>query len=60
MSASGGPASAHAATSATTTCGIVQVGGQLGLVLTLDGVRLCVLPLGVRAECELDLESLAV
>lgn len=35
-----------------TTCGVVQVGGQLGLVLTLDGVRLCVLPLGVRAECE--------
>lgn len=52
MSASGAPASAHAATAATTTCGIVQVGGQLGLVLTLDGVRLCVLPLGVRAECE--------
>lgn len=52
LSASGGPASAYAATAATTTCGIVQVGGQLGLVLTLDGVRLCVLPLGVRAECE--------
>ena len=33
-----------------TTCGIVQVGGQLGLVLTLDGVRLCVVPLGVRPE----------
>lgn len=60
MSAWGGPASAHAATAATTSCGIVQVGGQLGLVLTLDGVRLCVLPLGVPAECELDLESVAV
>lgn len=30
-----------------TTCGVIQVGGQLGLVLTLDGVALCVLPLGV-------------
>lgn len=30
-----------------TSCGVVQVGGQLGLVLTLDGVALCVLPLGV-------------
>jgi RNA polymerase sigma-70 factor (ECF subfamily) len=28
------------------------MGGQLGLVLTLDGVRLCVVPLGVRPECE--------
>ena len=33
-----------------TTCGVVQMGGQLQLVLTLDGVALCVLPLGVRAE----------
>lgn len=33
-----------------TTCGIVQVGGQLGLVLALDGVTLCVLPLGVQPE----------
>lgn len=44
-----------AATEATavcpaTTCGVVQVGGQLQLVLTLDGVALCVLPLGVQAE----------
>ncbi len=47
-------ASLAAAPSASpaTTCGVVQVGGQLGLVLTLDGIRLCVLPLGVRAECE--------
>jgi RNA polymerase sigma-70 factor (ECF subfamily) len=38
----------------TTSCGVVQVGGQLGLVLTLDGVALCVLPLGVRnTECDL-------
>jgi RNA polymerase sigma factor (sigma-70 family) len=35
-----------------TSCGFVQLGGQLGLVLTLDGVRLCVVPLGARAECE--------
>lgn len=33
-----------------TACGIVQVGGQLGLALTLDGVTLCVLPLGVQPE----------
>lgn len=33
------------------TCGVIQVGGQLGLVLTLDGVRLCVVPLGVRPDC---------
>lgn len=51
---------AHAQAAAATTCGIVQVGGQLGLVLTLDGVRLCVLPLGVRAVCEQDLEPVAV
>ncbi|MCZ4316555.1 RNA polymerase sigma factor [Comamonadaceae bacterium G21597-S1] len=31
-------------------CGIVHAGGQLGLVVTLDGVRLCVVPLGVQAE----------
>ncbi|MDR7308870.1 sigma-70 family RNA polymerase sigma factor [Rhodoferax saidenbachensis] len=36
------------------TSGVVQMGGQLGLVLTLDGVRLCVVPLGVRAEQEAD------
>lgn len=34
--------------------GVVQLGGQLGLVLTLDGVRLCVVPLGVRTERELE------
>lgn len=32
--------------------GVVQMGGQLGLVLTLDGVRLCVVPLGVLSACE--------
>ncbi|WP_431256583.1 sigma-70 family RNA polymerase sigma factor [Roseateles chitinivorans] len=32
--------------------GVLQVGGQLGLVLTLDGVTLCVLPLGVRTGDE--------
>jgi RNA polymerase sigma factor (sigma-70 family) len=37
-----------------TTCSLVQVAGQLGLVLTLDGVALCVLPLGVRAERDLE------
>ncbi|MDO9438866.1 sigma-70 family RNA polymerase sigma factor [Hydrogenophaga sp.] len=36
--------------SPSTVCGVVQVGGQLGLVLTLDGVALCVLPLGVLTE----------
>jgi hypothetical protein len=35
-----------------TTSGVVQVGGRLGLVLSLDGVRLCVVPLGVRTERE--------
>jgi RNA polymerase sigma factor (sigma-70 family) len=33
----------------TQTSVLAQVGGQLGLVLTLDGVTLCVLPLGARA-----------
>ncbi|MCE1193751.1 MAG: sigma-70 family RNA polymerase sigma factor [Acidovorax sp.] len=40
----------HAALAPATVGGVVQVGGQLGLVLTLDGVALCVLPLGPRAE----------
>lgn len=31
---------------------VAQVGGQLGLVLTLDGVTLCVLPLGTHTEHE--------
>lgn len=39
-----------AATLRKTACGVVQVGGRLGLVLTLDGVTLCVLPLGVQPE----------
>jgi hypothetical protein len=30
-------------------------GGQLGLVLALDGVRLCVLSLDVRAERDLEM-----
>jgi len=33
-----------------THCRVVQMGGQLGLVLTLDGVALCVVPLGVHSE----------
>ena len=45
-------AAATTSASPMTACGVVQVGGQLGLVLTLDGVRLCVLPLGVRPERE--------
>lgn len=43
-----------AAAPQTLTGGVVQLGGQLGLVLTLDGVRLCVVPLGVRVEQEAD------
>ncbi|MDR7151481.1 RNA polymerase sigma-70 factor (ECF subfamily) [Hydrogenophaga palleronii] len=43
-------ASEVAAVRPATTCGVVQVGGQLQLVLTLDGVTLCVLPLGARTE----------
>ena len=45
-------ATATTSASPATSCGVVQVGGQLGLVLSLDGVQLCVLPLGVRSECE--------
>ena len=37
-----------------TVGGEVQVGGQLGLVLTLDGVTWCVLPLGPCAELAQD------
>jgi RNA polymerase sigma-70 factor (ECF subfamily) len=54
------PISAYAGVSHATTvaepaqqglsCGVMQVGGQLGLVLTLDGVRLCVVPLGTHRE----------
>ncbi|UXH77129.1 RNA polymerase sigma factor [Roseateles amylovorans] len=40
--------------SPTTGCGVMQIGAQLGLVLTLDGVTLCVLPLGVRPQAEAD------
>lgn len=38
-----------------TTSSIVQVGGQLGLALTLDGVTLCVMPLGVLPACDADM-----
>lgn len=34
------------------TSSVMQVGGQLGLVLTLDGIRLCVVPLGVLHEAD--------
>lgn len=42
------PAMTDGATAAPqrVSSGVVQVGGQLGLVLTLDGVTLCVVPLG--------------
>ena len=43
----GAAATATAAESQGVTCGVMQVGGQLGLVLTLDGIRLCVVPLGL-------------
>jgi RNA polymerase sigma-70 factor (ECF subfamily) len=33
-------------------CEVVQVGGRLGLVLTLGGRFVCVLPLGVRSEID--------
>jgi RNA polymerase sigma factor (sigma-70 family) len=50
----GAGASAVAAEAASappaTTCGVIQVGGQMGLVLTLDGVALCVVPLGVQSQ----------
>ncbi len=41
------PRAQHAS---ATVGGVVQVGGQLGLVLTLDGVTLCVVPLGPHTE----------
>jgi len=44
-------ATAAASVPHVVTSAMVQVGGHLGLVLTLDGVTLCVLPLGVRSEC---------
>ena len=31
-------------------CGVMQLGGQLALVLTLDGVRLCVVPLDTSSQ----------
>jgi RNA polymerase sigma-70 factor (ECF subfamily) len=39
-----------AAAPPATACGVMQVGGHMGLVLTLDGVTLCVLPLGARSH----------
>lgn len=48
------PAQHKASALPTTACSLMQLGGQLGLVLSLDGVRLCVVPLGVRAERGLD------
>ena len=50
LAAIGGVPAGQAPAPQATGCSVVQFGGQLGLVLTLDGVRLCVLPLGVRAE----------
>lgn len=51
MSAIPSPVQAESAPQGV-TCGVMQVGGQLGLVLTLDGARLCMVPLGVRQEGE--------
>lgn len=48
------PKAATAAAPRTSSSVVTQVGGQLGLVLTLDGVTLCVLPLGTRAEQALE------
>ena len=48
------PVQSHASRAPATVGGVVQVGGQLGLVLTLDGVTLCVLPLGPCAELAQD------
>ena len=51
-------AAARAARAVTSTqahaiaSGVVQMGGHLGLVLTLDGVTLCVVPLGVLVARE--------
>lgn len=50
MQGSAQPVPPHASCTLATVGGVVQVGGQLGLVLTLDGVTLCVVPLGPRAE----------
>ena len=44
------PVQPNAQRTPATVGGVVQVGGQLGLVLTLDGVTLCVVPLGPHAE----------
>lgn len=41
-----------AAKPGVTTCGVMQLAGQLCLVLTLDGVRLCAMPLGVHTRRE--------
>jgi len=48
------PVPPRASRAPATVGGVVQVGGQLGLVLTLDGVTLCVLPLGPCAELAQD------
>lgn len=48
------PLISAAAAAPETKAGVVQVGGQLGLVLTLDGVTLCVLPLGVWSGGEFE------
>ena len=45
-------AGAAASVPSAISCSVVQMGGQLGLVLALDGVTLCVLPLGVRTVHE--------
>ena len=56
LAASGMASAADAAGAAphASHCGVIQVGGRLGLALTLDGVRLCVLPLGVQAQRDME------
>jgi RNA polymerase sigma-70 factor (ECF subfamily) len=45
-------AMAAAAPAPRVRCGVMQIDGRLGLVLTLDGALLCVLPLGVQPAPE--------
>ncbi|WP_431052349.1 sigma factor [Roseateles sp. L2-2] len=54
------PTSFHASAPGGASSGVVQVGGQLGLVLTLDGVTLCVLPLGVQDSREASYSTISV
>jgi RNA polymerase sigma-70 factor (ECF subfamily) len=46
------PVTTQATRPASAQTAVVQIGGGVALVLTLDGVTLCVLPLGSSALCE--------